>query len=119
MNHSDKKIFLLCIGKEFNVALTTAVADHCKTSHLISGSAFCFHINKAPVHLISFSWKCLIALSTASLTGYDLTFCWNKILIETGKNPSEIELSKLLFTIMYNCFSNSSVLFSANFSKVD
>lgn len=68
MKHSDKKIFLLCIRKEFDVTLSAVMTDHCKTGCLRSSDfRIIMNMHKAPVHLICFSWSGKISSTPVTL----------------------------------------------------
>ena len=78
MHHSDKKILLLCIRKEFNITAVTMMTDHHK---ICSTLAACISddINKSPVHLKAFAGFCLVPPSAITLRSNKFSLCRHKI----------------------------------------
>jgi hypothetical protein len=69
MCHSDKQVFLPCIGKKFHVKCSAMVTDLSKacSSEFQSRLIIYTDIDKSPVDLLDFSRLCFIPLASVSL----------------------------------------------------
>ena len=52
VGHANKQIFLLCIRKKLNVALSAVMTDYRKTSGLENCSINALYVYEPPVHLV-------------------------------------------------------------------
>lgn len=73
MDHTDKQIFMSCIGEEFDVSFTAVMANHGETRSLIFFSVVIPDCYKSPVYLIGFPGSSNVAICTVTLRSYDCT----------------------------------------------
>ena len=81
MNYADKQVLLPCIREEFNIAVSTAMADHGKAGELVFLTPLRFYLDESPVHLVGFARIGLVSPATVSLRCHDLTLGWNQVLM--------------------------------------
>jgi hypothetical protein len=67
MDHPDEEVFLLGIWEEFDKPLAAVMTDHGEAGTFVRLSVICFHLNEAPVHLVSFAGTCLKAPAAVAL----------------------------------------------------
>ena len=81
VDHTDKEILLLGVGKELHIPLTAMMADHGKAGSPVGCSGILFYIDESPVHLEGFSRLRGVPPPTVPLWGNDLSLRRNKVFM--------------------------------------
>ena len=81
VNHADKQVFLLGIGKEFDVPHTAMVADHDKAGCRKFVAEVILHFHEAPVHLKGFSGRRRVPSATVALRSHKLALGGDKVAV--------------------------------------
>jgi hypothetical protein len=81
MDHTDEEILLAGIGEEFDIAFSTAMADHGKAGNPIGFSLFGLHFDESPIHLVGLAGSCPISSAAVSLWGDHLALGRDKVLV--------------------------------------
>lgn len=91
VDHPYKEVFLLGIGKELNITLSTMVADHSEASYAVGLSIVVQYVGKAPVHLVSLTGICGITATSVALwynllpLGRKKMFMGGNVVLDNGQ----------------------------------